>query len=85
MKAMVPNPQDRAEAARAISEPLGGTLHQFLYRFGDLDLVVIYEVAGDKTMATASFVVSVTGAFSKLEATKLLTGTRTRALTFRLR
>ena len=35
--------------------------------------VVICEFPDDKTMAAASFLVTSTGAFSKLETTKLLT------------
>jgi len=73
IKAMVAEPQDREAAARAAMEALGGTMHCFYFAFGDHDLVSICEFADDKTMAAASFLVTSTGAFSKLETTKLLT------------
>ena len=73
IKAMVADPQDREAAARAAIEALGGTLHQFFFAFGDRDLVAICEVADDNTMAAGSFVISSTGAFLKMETTKLLT------------
>ena len=67
IKAMVADPQDREAAARAAIEALGGTLHQFFFAFGDRDLVAICEITDDKTMAAGSFVISSTGAFSKME------------------
>ena len=73
IKAMVAEPQDREVAARAAMEALGGTMHCFYFAFGEHDLVSICEFADDKTMAAASFLVTSTGAFSKLETTKLLT------------
>ena len=73
IKALVADPQDREAAARAAIEALGGTMHSFFFAFGDYDLVTICEVADDKTMAAGSPLISATGAFSKMETTKLLT------------
>ena len=72
IKAMGAEPQEREVAARAAMEALGGTMHCFYFAVGEHDLVSICEFADDKTMAAASFLVTSTGAFSKLETTKLL-------------
>ena len=58
---------------RLASQAFGGTLHSIFYGFGDRDIIAIVEVADDKTMATGTFVLSATGAFSKIETTPLLT------------
>ena len=73
IKALVAEPQDREAAARAAIEAIGGTLHSIFFAFGDRDIVAIVEVADDKTMAAGSFILSATGAFSKIETTPLLT------------
>jgi uncharacterized protein with GYD domain len=73
IKAMVAKPQDREAAARSVVEGLGGKLHSIFFAFGDRDIVAVIEVADDKTMAAGSFILSATGAFSKIETTPLLT------------
>ena len=73
IKALVAEPQDREAAARAAIEAIGGTLHNVFFAFGDSDIVAIVEVADDKAMAAGSFILSATGAFSKIETTPLLT------------
>tara|TARA_B100000745_G_C20110163_1_gene379980 strand:+ start:781 stop:1152 length:372 start_codon:yes stop_codon:yes gene_type:complete len=73
IKALVASPQDREADVRAITEALGGTLHQVFFAFGESDIVAIMEISDDKTMAAGSFVASATGAFSKVQTTKLLT------------
>ena len=73
IKALVASPQDREADVRAITEALGGKLHQVFFAFGESDIVAIMEISDDKTMAAGSFVASATGAFSKVQTTKLLT------------
>ena len=73
IKALVASPQDREADVRAITEALGGTLHQVFFAFGESDIVAIMEISDDKTMAAGSFVASATGAFSKVQTTQLLT------------
>ena len=73
IKALVKNPQDRTEAARAIIESTGGKLHHYFFAFGDFDVVVLAEYPDGTSMAAASMVVGSAGVADGMETTVLLT------------
>ena len=64
IRAMVDNPQDRAEAARQAIESLGGKLLGFWFAFGDCDGVFIAEAPDNTSAAAISMAVGGTGALS---------------------
>jgi uncharacterized protein with GYD domain len=72
IRAMVDNPQDRAEAARGAIESLGGKLLGFWFAFGDCDGVFIAEAPDNTSAAAISMAVGGTGALSSLETTVLI-------------
>ena len=56
IKAMVDNPQDRAEAARKLIEGFGGKMECFYFTFADSDIVAIGELPDNETaLAGASW------------------------------
>jgi len=73
VKAMVSEPQDRADAARQIIEAMGGKLHHFFFALGDWDAIAIVEGPDDKMMVAGSLVVSASGTISDASTTKLMT------------
>jgi uncharacterized protein with GYD domain len=72
IRAMVDNPQDRADAARQAIESVGGKLLGFWFAFGDCDGVFIAEAPDNTSVAALSMLVGGTGALSKLETTVLI-------------
>src|SRR4051812_12333494 len=72
IRAMVDNPQDRAEVARAGIESVGGKLLGFWIAFGDCDGVFIAEMPDNTSAAAISMLVGGTGALSSLETTVLI-------------
>jgi uncharacterized protein with GYD domain len=72
VRAMLDNPQDRAQAAREVAESLGGKLLGFWFAFGEYDGVFIAEVPDNTTAAALSMVVGGSGALSKFETTVLI-------------
>jgi uncharacterized protein with GYD domain len=72
IRAMVDNPQDRAEAARAGVESVGGKLLGFWFALGDCDGVFIAEMPDNTSAAALSMLVGGTGALASLETTVLI-------------
>jgi uncharacterized protein with GYD domain len=72
IRAMVANPQDRAQAAREVAESLGGKLLGFWFAFGEFDGVFVVEAPDNTAAAALSMVVGGSGALSSLETTVLL-------------
>jgi uncharacterized protein with GYD domain len=72
IRAMVDNPQDRAQAAREAAESLGGKLLGFWFAFGEFDGVFIAEAPDNTAAAALSMAVGGSGALSTLETTVLL-------------
>ena len=70
--AMVKKPEDRATAVRAVAEKFGGKLHGFYHCFGDYDVVVIFEVPDNVTMAAISMAVAASGALKTFKTTVLI-------------
>lgn len=72
-KAMVKNPQNREEIARAAMESLGGRAHSFFFAFGEYDAVIVAELPGNVAAAAAALATSSGGAIAKFHTTPLLT------------
>jgi len=73
VKALVSNPQDRAQVAAEAAESLGGKLIGFWFSFGEFDGAFVMEAPDNATAAALSMVVDGSGALSRLETTVLLT------------
>ena len=72
------HPEDRAQAARAYIESVGGTLHGFWYAFGTHDGYNLWEAPDNVSMAAVALAISGGGALRSLETTVLLTVDETR-------
>jgi uncharacterized protein with GYD domain len=73
IKGLLANPTDREDAARAMIESLGGTLHHLFFAFGDYDVVCLIEAEDDTMMAAGAMVVASTGTVARGRTTKLMT------------
>lgn len=71
--AMVKNPQNRAEAARALVESCGGRLESLYFAFGEYDVIVLGEVPDDVSAAAVSLTAAASGAFKVFRTTPLMT------------
>ncbi|MFE7186543.1 GYD domain-containing protein [Streptomyces erythrochromogenes] len=67
------HPEDRAEAARAYIESVGGRLHGFWYAFGTHDGYNLWEAPDNVSMAAVALAISRGGALRSFETTVLLT------------
>ena len=67
------DPQDRAEAVRAVIERLGGKMIGFWLAFGDYDVVAIVEMPNNVHAAAFSLAASAGGAVKALKTTPLMT------------
>jgi uncharacterized protein with GYD domain len=70
---VVAHPQDRAAAARALAEGMGGTLHHLFFAFGKYDVICLVEAPDDKSMAAVAMAVAAAGTVSRSETVKLMT------------
>lgn len=66
-KAMVHHPSDRAAAAKALVEALGGTVESFYWMQGQHDGVLIADLPDSVSAAALSVAVASTGALVDLE------------------
>ncbi len=73
VKAMVENPQDRAEAARKLIESLGGRMDCFYFTFGDYDIVAIGELPDNVAAVASALLVGASGTTASYKTTVLLT------------
>ena len=71
--AMIQNPQDRAQAVRAVIEKAGGRVHGFWFAFGEYDTVEIIELPDNVDAAAFSMAVSAGGALKAIKTAPLLT------------
>ena len=71
--ALIANPEDRREAARAYIESVGGRFHGFWYAFGEHDGYTLWEAPDNVAMAAVALALGGGGAMSSLETTVLLT------------
>lgn len=71
--AMLKQPQDRTDAARAVVEAFGGSLLGLYFCFGEYDVMAIIEAPDDESMAAGAMVLAASGAFSGGKTTKLIT------------
>ncbi len=72
VKALVENPTDRAEAAGAAVESIGGKMHGFWYAFGEFDGYFLMEAPDNSTALALSATVARSGAIAKIETIPLI-------------
>ena len=72
IRALIDKPQDRTEAARKIIEAGGGKLHNYLFSFGDRDVVVLCEYPDNTSAAAVAMAVGCAGTLEDSETTVLL-------------
>ena len=70
---LIAQPEDRAAAAQAYIESVGGKLHGFWYAFGTHDGYNLWEAPDNVSMAAVALAISGGGALSTFETTVLLT------------
>jgi uncharacterized protein with GYD domain len=73
VRAIVENPQDRSQAAKAAVESLGGTMHGFWFAFGEYDGYFLMEAPDNTAAAALSATVGAGGALAAIETIPLLT------------
>jgi uncharacterized protein with GYD domain len=73
LKAQIDNPVNREDAVRKLIEAAGGTFHSMFYSYGKYDAVILSE-GSDETIIGTMAIVKGTGAFEKVEMTRLYTG-----------
>jgi uncharacterized protein with GYD domain len=73
--AQVKNPQNRVETVgRAAAESVGGKLVGAWLCFGDYDIVLIFDVPNNDSMAAIALAVGAGGAIRRSKTTVLMTG-----------
>ena len=70
---LIAHPEDRAKAAQAYIESVGGKLPGFWYAFGTRDGYNPWEAPDNVSMAAVALAISGGGALSSFETTVLLT------------
>ena len=70
---LIVHPEDRAKAAQAYIETVGGKLHGFWYAFGTHDGYNLWEAPDNVSMAATAMAISGGGALSSFQTTVLLT------------
>jgi len=71
--AQVQNPQNRAEILRPMIERLGGRMECAYFAFGEYDVVAIFEMPDNVSMATFSLAGAAGGAVKAVKTTPLMT------------
>ncbi len=71
--ALIKNPVDRREAARAVIEKVGGQLVDFYYAFGEYDGVIIFESPNNVAQASGTLAAIAAGFLKSAKTTVLLT------------
>ena len=71
--AMIEQPEDRRDVARAIIESVGGRLQGFWYAFGQYDGYTLWEAPDNVKMASVALALSSRGAITSQETLVLLT------------
>ena len=69
---LISSPEDRSAVLRSLVEGLGGRMESLYYAFGDSDVVAIFELPDNVTMAALSMVAGASGALSNLKTTVLI-------------
>ncbi|MBC3193483.1 GYD domain-containing protein [Pseudonocardia sp. C8] len=77
---MIDNPGDRAAAARAVLEPVGGTLESLYFMFGETDGMAICDVPDAEAAAAAAIAVASSGAFRNVRTHELIEPERLRSV-----
>ena len=71
-QALVSNPQNRADAVRAVVENLGGRLINSYLSFGDYDVVLISEFPDNVSVAALAMAAAAGGAIKSIKTTPLM-------------
>jgi uncharacterized protein with GYD domain len=74
MAAQLKEPQDPAEAIRAILEDLGAKVLVAAFPFGEYDLLIVYEAPDDMTAASVAMAVAAADEVKSGKTTRLLSG-----------
>ena len=69
---LVKHPQNRAASVRPIVERMGGKIESLYFAFGDHDIVAVFEMPDNVTMASISMAVGASGAFRSFKTTVLI-------------
>ena len=69
---LVKSPEDRSAIIRALIEGVGGRVEAYYYAFGDYDVVAIFELPDNVTVAALSMAARGSGAISNLKTTVLI-------------
>ena len=69
---LISSPDVRSEAIRQGIDGVGGKVESVYYCFGDYDVMAIFEIPDDVTMAALSMAVRSTGSVTKVKTTVLL-------------
>jgi len=69
---LISSPDERSEAIRKGIEGVGGKVESVYYCFGDYDIVAIFEIPDNVTMAALSMAVASTGSVTNVKTTVLL-------------
>ena len=71
-KRMIASPENRAVAARALIEKVGGSMETFYWMFGEWDGFVIYEVPDAAAAAAFSGIVTSSGLLKQVKTHQLV-------------
>lgn len=69
---LISSPEDRSVALRSMVEGVGGRIESIYFTFGDADVVAIFELPDNATMAAFSMAAGASGALSNLKTTVLI-------------
>jgi uncharacterized protein with GYD domain len=70
---LISSPDERSEAIRQGIEGVGGNVESVYYCFGDYDVMAIFEIPDNVTMAALLMAVRSTGSVTDVKTTVLLT------------
>lgn len=69
---LIKHPENRVEVVRRVVENLGGKLGTFWFSFGDYDLVGIFEMPDNVSVAAFAMAIAAGGACSNVKTTPLI-------------
>ena len=69
---LVSSPEDRSGVIKTLAESVGGKLISLDYCFGEFDVIVMFEMPDDITMASAVMAVGASGLVTNLRTTALI-------------
>jgi uncharacterized protein with GYD domain len=73
VKSMTASPSDRYKAAVDALAPVGATVKDYYFAFGDYDAVLIYEAPSQIAAAALAMTLGAAGSMTRVKTTPLLT------------